>query len=303
MTDSSSPVEEPSPKQSTSRWQTVSFISVFVVSVLLLLIGYRYAVDTEANSWYLFQVARHTTWALGFIGEEAELESLYVTRYEPKQVRATWQAWHEGRDAATPEELAAASDAPLTPWEVYRYRVEEYTRRDHQGTTGPHVRFVLTAGLTDRIQQAEAAFREANTNPPSPAAAELERQLADLRAEQNALKTSGNDAEMRAANRGHSFSFIVIPECGAIEVMSIFFAAVIAFPTRWWKRFVGLIVGLPLMYAVNIFRLSCLAVIGALDAEGHIFKLSHEYIWQAVYIVFVVAVWLAWIEFLVKRKS
>ncbi|MCC6145744.1 MAG: archaeosortase/exosortase family protein, partial [Candidatus Hydrogenedentes bacterium] len=235
------------------------------------------------------------------IGDDSDLESIYVTRYDPRLVRATWQAWHEGRDAATPGEIAAASDAPLTPWEVYRYRVEDYTRRDHQGATGPHVRFVLNTGLAEKIAQTESALKDAQA--AATPTARLEANLEALRARQAELTARGDQDEIRAANRGHSFSFIVIPECGAIEVMSIFFAAVIAFPTRWWKRFVGLLVGLPLMYGVNIFRLSCLAVIGALDPDGNIFKLAHEYVWQAVYIVFVVAVWLAWIEFLVKRKS
>ena len=75
-----------------------------------------------------------------------------------------------------------------------------------------------------------------------------------------------------------------------------------AFPTRWWKRALGLVAGIPLMYLVNIFRLSCLAVIGALDGGGQWFNFAHHYVWQAVYIVFVVAVWLAWVEYVVRRR-
>ena len=102
--------------------------------------------------------------------------------------------------------------------------------------------------------------------------------------------------------RNLAFHFIVVPECGAIEVMSIFFAAVIAFPTLWRKRLLGVLIGVPIMYCVNIFRLTCLAVIGAYDNGGQWFKLSHEYIWQAIYILFVVVVWLLWIEVIVKGR-
>jgi len=58
------------------------------------------------------------------------------------------------------------------------------------------------------------------------------------------------------------------------------------------------------MYGVNIFRLTVLAVVGAIDqSDGRIwFSFAHEYVWQAVYIVFVVAVWLLWVEYVVKGR-
>jgi len=62
------------------------------------------------------------------------------------------------------------------------------------------------------------------------------------------------------------------------------------------------VVGLPIMYGVNIFRLSCLAVIGAINNGGVWFDFSHLYVWQAIYIVFVVAVWLAWVEYVVRQR-
>lgn len=327
MNDAPDTAREEAPPPPARRLSTVIFISVFVAAVLFSLIGYRYAIPTQANAWYLFQVARHTAWTLDKIGHHAGLETVYLARYEPRQVRATWDAWQAGQDAASEDALAAASDAPLTAWEVYRYRMMDQNRqraaeaaraeaegrppRPMPGAFGPHVQFVLRPGLQQQLRWAEDELRTARLTPHSEARiAALEERIADLREEQRQLIASAGDAddvqaqaEIRRINRGYTFPFIVIPECGAIEVMAIFFAAVIAFPTRWWKRIVGVLLGIPLMYGVNIFRLSCLAVIGALDSDGHIFKLSHEYIWQAIYIVFVVGVWLAWIEFLVKRRS
>ncbi len=97
-------------------------------------------------------------------------------------------------------------------------------------------------------------------------------------------------------NPESSFTFIVVPSCGAIEVMAIFFAAVIAFPASWRHRAWGLALGLPLMYLVNILRLACLACLGALDRSGNWFNFVHEYVWQSVYVIFVVLVWMAWAE-------
>ena len=85
--------------------------------------------------------------------------------------------------------------------------------------------------------------------------------------------------------------------------MAIFIAAILAFPSRWWKKLVGIVTGTFLLYWINAFRLAFLGVIGALDEGGPIFRFTHEYIWQGVYIVFVVAIWIAWVEFLVRRRT
>ena len=74
----------------------------------------------------------------------------------------------------------------------------------------------------------------------------------------------------------------------------------LAFPTRWWKRFVGIAAGVPLLYAINVVRLVCLGLIGAYDETQEIFDFAHHYVWQGIYIIFVVAIWMVWVEVLVK---
>jgi len=137
---------------------------------------------------------------------------------------------------------------------------------------------------------------------------DLERRLAELNAQIFELQTQRNELmkdpeKYKTERKELFFSFIIIPECGAIEIMAIFLAAVIAFPTTIRNRFWGAVVGVPLMYMVNIFRLTCLGVIGALDRSGKWFNFAHEYVWQVVYIVFVVVVWLLWVEFVVRRRQ
>ena len=134
----------------------------------------------------------------------------------------------------------------------------------------------------------------AGTGTGDAALAEVEQEVADLKAESLAL---------RQRRAGKSFNFVVIPDCGAIPSMSIFVAAVLAFPALWRKRLAGILMGLPILYAVNAFRLAFLAVVGAWDNAGDMFQFSHHYLWQGIYIVFVVAVWMSWVEFLVKRRA
>lgn len=348
------PTPGPAPRGGRSWVQMITFFIVFVVIVLGLLIGYRYAIDTLANDWYLFQVARHTAWTLDHIGHEGSLEGVSRSGPAAARIRASLAAWDRGENAPGEEDVAAASQAPLTPWEAFRYRLgrqigthspaeiratleawdkgesqaapeaikaasgaplslwEQYRFRrgksQREGrSTGPRVWFVLRPGIETELrnvnEQLEALRdqRGPEVAEPSPEESALEAKSADL---QNQLQSVRKETP-RSAELGRYFVFIVVPECGAIEVMAIFLAAVIAFPTRWWKRLLGLIVGLPIMYLVNVLRLSCLAVVGALDAtpDRWIFSFAHEYVWQTVYIVFVVAVWLVWIEYVVRRKA
>lgn len=346
-----------SPSRSGPRsWvQMLVFFTVFVVIVLGLLIGYRYAIDTRTNDWYLFHVARHTAWSLDKVGHTASLEDFSLPGYGAAEKRATIGAWDRGENAATPEAIEAASRDALSPWESFCYRLgrmqgthnpaeiramlaawdrgdmepkpddvkaapgaplslwEQYRFRmlksQREGrTTGPRVWFVLRPGIETELRDLNERLRETRdslkpgTARTSPEIEALEGKTGELQARLQQLR---KDPNTDSRELGKYFVFIVVPECGAIEVMAIFFAAVIAFPTRWWKKLIGLVSGLPIMYFVNVFRLTCLAVVGAMDTtrDRWVFNFAHQYIWQTVYIVFVVAVWLIWIEYVVRRKD
>ena len=85
--------------------------------------------------------------------------------------------------------------------------------------------------------------------------------------------------------------------------MSIFVASVLAFPCLWRRRLYGLLFGIPILYAVNVGRLTCLAIIGAYDSSGEIFDFVHNYVWQGIYVIFVVVVWLLWVELFVRKNQ
>ncbi len=288
-----------------SRVRTVLFVVVFVSAVLSMLAAYRYAVDTRANDRYLFHVARDTAWLLGKIGASAELENVGRTTLDPKEVRAQLETWDQGKENPSAEDVARQPDGPLTAWELWSRRVRIARRGGSTSTQGPRVTFVLKEGLATQVRELEDELRRLRVlqrrgdNTYDTRIKQLESAQSGLR--EQLRKPVPAAAKGRGA-RGYMFPFIVVPECGAIEVMAIFLAAVIAFPTRLWKKLIALFFGLPIMYVVNVLRLTCLAVIGALDGGGSIFNFAHHYVWQAVYIVFVVVVWLAWIELLVRRE-
>jgi exosortase H (IPTLxxWG-CTERM-specific) len=102
--------------------------------------------------------------------------------------------------------------------------------------------------------------------------------------------------------RFHEFAVRIIPECSGVEAMAIFCGAVIAFPATIRKKLLAVGVGVPALYVVNILRLACLAYIGAFKSR-EVFDFAHVYVWQTVFIIFVVILWLIWIEKIVKKRE
>ena len=246
---------------------------------------------------------------LGWIGYESNLERSTSHATAPQQTRASLQAWWDNETPSQDSEfIAQYSDAELTPWEKWRYRAEISRRLGSTKAQGPQINFIYRAGIHTfmyEAQQEKKAIRQ------DPALDEVERQAAvkginttirSLRLQIKAADKKGGETEPgQAPLHPVAFVFIIVSECGAIEIMAIFIAAVLAFPTGIRAKLIGVVLGIPIMYFLNIFRLACLATLGAIDEGGQWFDFVHHYVWQSVYIIFVVFVWLAWIEFIVRR--
>ena len=95
------------------------------------------------------------------------------------------------------------------------------------------------------------------------------------------------------------FAVRIIEECtGAFEAI-IFLAAVLAFPTTWRKRAIGLALGVPILYVFNLLRILVLLVVGRYWPAT--FEFMHLYFWQATLILMITSVWLLWIFKVVRR--
>ncbi len=172
-----------------------------------------------------------------------------------------------------------------------RKQLEGRLQRD----TGPLVSVILKAGKRRQLDDARAqlAASESESGEANPG---LRAKIEAMQAE----RASAQPEALAKMDRDYSFRFSVVPDCGALPSMAIFVSAMLAFPTRWWKRLVGIAVGVPLLYGINVVRLVCLGVIGAYDDGGDVFDFAHHFVWQGIYIVFVVAIWMIWVEVLVK---
>jgi archaeosortase B (VPXXXP-CTERM-specific) len=98
-----------------------------------------------------------------------------------------------------------------------------------------------------------------------------------------------------------TFSVEIIGECTGIFEALIFTAAVVAFPTRWRKKWIGLLLGIPLIYGFNVLRILMLLVVGRYQPS--MFHFFHIYFWQATLILMITSLWLLWIYMVVRDEE
>jgi exosortase H (IPTLxxWG-CTERM-specific) len=94
------------------------------------------------------------------------------------------------------------------------------------------------------------------------------------------------------------FPIQIIEECSGIYEALLLGAALLAFPTAWYKTVLGFALGFPLIYAMNIARIAVLLVIGRYSPEY--FDFLHLYFWQGTMILMVASTWLIWVLWVVR---
>ena len=115
---------------------------------------------------------------------------------------------------------------------------------------------------------------------------------------------------VKAGNlQGSSDDLIILPkkvlavnlECTAIYLMIIFAAFVLAFPSDYKNKLIGLAAGIPLIFVANILRLFAIAIVATYSPN--LFTSFHDYVWQTLFVVFIIVLWLIWIDKVVQREG
>jgi len=96
------------------------------------------------------------------------------------------------------------------------------------------------------------------------------------------------------------FNMEIIDECTAIFSSIVYSACVFAYPTNLRDKSMGVLGGVPLLYAVDIFRLFVLGIVGVNNPD--MFEFVHVYFWQATFIIFVLAVFIVWLR-VINRET
>ncbi|UCE20260.1 MAG: exosortase H [Gemmatimonadota bacterium] len=94
------------------------------------------------------------------------------------------------------------------------------------------------------------------------------------------------------------FSIEVITECTGLFAAFVFLACVLAYPTKIMKKVFGIIAGIFVIYILNIMRMICLIMVGIWTPQH--FDFVHVYLWEGVFIIVVLMLWLVWLDKVVK---
>lgn len=97
-----------------------------------------------------------------------------------------------------------------------------------------------------------------------------------------------------AVVQSSKFTLSIAMGCDGIEATCLFLAGVLAFPTSWRARLIGLAVGLPLIQLINIARLVGLYYAGILLPS--VIEEVHVYVAQTIVILLSTAILIYWLE-------
>lgn len=90
------------------------------------------------------------------------------------------------------------------------------------------------------------------------------------------------------------FAVSILNVCNGVEVTAILFAVILSFPATWRRRLIGLAIGYPAIFLINIVRIVVLFFLGFKNPA--IFDTVHYYYAQAFVILATLAIWLVWVS-------
>ena len=102
-------------------------------------------------------------------------------------------------------------------------------------------------------------------------------------------------------HQSDGFAISVEAGCNGVEAGIILTAAIVAFPSSWLHKVVGITVGLASLQALNIARIISLFYLGRWNQSA--FEWAHLYIWQALIMLDVLIAFLIWLRFLPRPAT
>ena len=99
----------------------------------------------------------------------------------------------------------------------------------------------------------------------------------------------------------NGFALSVRAGCNGVEATLILSAAMLAFPTSWKRRVIGILAGVTVVQLLNIVRVISLFYLGQWNMKA--FDWAHFYLWPALIMLDVLIVWMIWIRSLPRAPS
>ena len=93
----------------------------------------------------------------------------------------------------------------------------------------------------------------------------------------------------------------VTSECTAVNAVFLFISFILAYSSTYKSKVIGLVSGIPLILIVNITRLVVLGWVTEYWPKQA--KLFHDYVWETIFLFFIIALWFVWINMVVNREK
>lgn len=96
------------------------------------------------------------------------------------------------------------------------------------------------------------------------------------------------------------FAVSIEAGCNGIEAAIILIAGMVAFPSSWRQKLIGIAIGIVAVQGVNLLRIISLYYLGKWNMA--VFEFAHLYLWQALIMLDVLVVWMLWIRWVARSQ-
>jgi exosortase H (IPTLxxWG-CTERM-specific) len=108
------------------------------------------------------------------------------------------------------------------------------------------------------------------------------------------LQWAGMEATRTATVISHTngFAYEIYYRCIGFLPVGFLTTGILAYPGPWRKKLVGLVVGVPVLIALNLTRLVHLFYVGVHNPAA--FDFAHSVMWEGFLILAILGLWLGW---------
>ncbi len=93
----------------------------------------------------------------------------------------------------------------------------------------------------------------------------------------------------------------IVSECSPTFILILFSSFVLAYPTTWDKKAIGLFFGIPSLFTVNVLRLEVISL--TLVHYPRYFEYVHTYFWQTFIVIIIFVACLIWLRLVVEVNT